>query len=63
MPKNNNWKTWIYYALMIIIFFIFAYIITQKGNAIETTYALQNHINYKTSQINHYTNWKIFNYH
>jgi len=60
MPKNNNWKTWIYYALMIIIFFIFAYIITQKGNAIETTYALQNHINYKTSQINHYTNWENF---
>ncbi len=60
MPKNNNWKTWIYYALMIIIFFIFAYIITQKGNAIETTYALQNHITYKTSQINHYTNWENF---
>ena len=60
MPKNNKWKTWIYYALMIIIFFIFAYIITQKGNAIETTYALQNHINYKTSQINHYTNWENF---
>ena len=60
MPKNNNWRTWIYYALMIIIFFIFAYIITQKGNAIETTYALQNHITYKTSQINHYTNWENF---
>lgn len=60
MPKNNKWKTWIYYALMIIIFFIFAYFITQKGNAIETSYALQNHINYKTSQINHYTNWENF---
>ena len=60
MPKNNNWKTWIYYALMIIIFFIFAYIITQKGNAIETTYTLQNHITFKTSQINHYTNWENF---
>ncbi len=60
MPKNNNWRTWIYYALMIIIFFIFAYFITQKGSAIETTYALQNHITYKTSQINHYTNWENF---
>jgi len=60
MPKNNNWRTWIYYALMIIIFFIFAYFITQKGNAIETTYTLQNHITFKTSQINHYTNWENF---
>ncbi len=55
MP-NNNWKTWIYYTLMLIVFFVFAYYIIQKGTEIENV--LQNNIRYYSSQIYHHSNWE-----
>lgn len=60
MSKKENFKTWFYYALMLILFCVFVYFLIQKGNAIEAQYQTAHKIQDTISQTQHFSTWKNF---
>lgn len=42
--KNSHLRTWLFYALMLISFGIFTYILFQKGEAYKGLYAIKQHV-------------------